>query len=277
MHPVVNHLIQLQELALIRAEQKMSGGAHLEQLDESIANMTSKLPADMRTQYDKLRKKDPIIIVPIADGFCAACRMKIPISLVQAVRMAEQVLSCPNCARMLYWPPTAALRTSKTRRRTAPRKVGIQRFSSSALMIPRLVSDDKEEIIRELATKMEQEGFVNDADMLMELSLRREAILGTGFEHGLAFPHARGVEGGGLALAMGIHKKGVRWDGPGRQLTRIIFFVAIPTAASAFYLKLLAGLAETFTKADNRKAILAEKDPEKLWKLLGKITRATVK
>lgn len=277
MHPVVNHLIQLQELGLIRAEQKLAGGEHLEQLDESIAIMTDKLPADIRVEYAKLKNKDPIIIVPIADDFCASCRMKIPISLVQAVRMADEVLRCPNCAKMLYWPPMAAKRTSKTPRRTAPRKVGIQRFSSSSLMIPRLESDDKEEIIRELATKMEHEGFINSADTLVELSLRREAILGTGFEHGLAFPHARGVEGGGLALSMGIHRKGVRWDGPGKQLTRIIFFVAIPTAASAFYLKLLAGLAETFTKADHRKAVQAEKDPEKLWKLLIKITRATVK
>ena len=53
--------------------------------------------------------------------------------------------------------------------------------------------------------------------------------------------------------------------------------IAIPTAASAFYLKLLSGLTETFVKVDARKALMAEKEPDKLWKALVKATRATIK
>jgi len=37
MHSTLNHLIQLQELTLIRDEQKVArGGAHLEQLDDAL-------------------------------------------------------------------------------------------------------------------------------------------------------------------------------------------------------------------------------------------------
>ena len=277
MHPVVNHLIQLQELTLIREEQKvLSGGQHTQQLDESIATMTKRLPADTRTMFERLHKKNHIVIVPVSDGSCAVCGMKLPISQVQAVRVGDIVLSCPNCARMLYYPESATRRVPERRRRTEPQKVGISRFSSHTLMRPALEATDKETAIAELAYTMEHEGFVDKADWLVEEALRRDAILSTAVGHGLAFPHVRGVEGGGLTLSVGVSKKGIKFDGS-KNLTKVIFFMAIPTAASAFYLKLLAGLTEAFRKPEVRKAVVSEKDPEKLWKTLCRVTRSTIK
>ena len=46
---------------------------------------------------------------------------------------------------------------------------------------------------------------------------------------------------------------------------------------STFYLRLLAGLADAFSREANRKDILAAKTPEELWKALVKTTRRTVK
>ncbi len=278
MQAIINHLIQLQELNLVRDEQKFRGNStYLDQLDASIVAMTDNLPADVLATYQRLKAKDKVVLSPVDDDACAVCRMRMPISLLQAVRMVKAIQQCPNCARMLYQPAEPIKRTSKTPRRTAPRKVGISRFSAPGLMLADLKAETKEAAIVELATCMEREGFVDSAEALVNAALRREAIVGTGFEHGLAFPHTRGAEGGGLALAMGISRKGIAWDSDSKQLTRLVFFLAIPTAASAFYLKLLAGLAETFSKADNRKAIMDEKSPEALWKTLCKVTRAYVK
>ena len=52
--------------------------------------------------------------------------------------------------------------------------------------------------------------------------------------------------------------------------------MVIPTAVSTFYLKLLAGLTETFMAADARKKLLAEPDQTKLWKILVRLTKKTV-
>jgi len=277
MNPTVNHLIQLQELTLIRDEQKVANGRHLEQLDESIATMTGQLRSTVRDQFEKLHRKDHVVIVPVSDNGCAVCGMRLPISLVQAIRLERQIHTCPNCARILYYPESGARRVSERRRRTAPRKIGISRFSSHSLMIPRLSATDPDSVIAELADKMEEEGFVEGADFLAEQVERREAIASTATGRGLAFPHVRGVEGGGLTLALGISAKGMKFGAPGGKLTRIFFFVVIPTAASAFYLRLLSGLATSFREADARKTLMAEKDPEKLWKVLCKLTRAAIK
>ena len=84
----------------------------------------------------------------------------------------------------------------------------------------------------------------------------------------------RGVEGGGLCLAMGVSKKGIDWDG---QKVNIVFLSAIPVAVSAFYLRLMSGLMQSFSKAAARKSLLEAKDSASLWKALCKATRTTVK
>lgn len=278
MNPTANHLVQLQELILIRDEQKItSDGTHLQAIDKSIDGMTDQLPKVVRDLFEKLLKKDHVIVVPVTDGSCSACLMKLPISQVQAVRISEQVLACPSCARLLYYPEGAPRSVGARPRRMAPRKVGIARFSAQGLMVPRLEGGNAESVITELAGKMEEQGFLDRADRLIEQALRREAVVSTAVDHGLAFPHVRGVEGGGLTLALGLAPRGIHFDGVETGLTRIVFFLMIPTAASAFYLKLLAGLTETFMKADARKTLLANKDQEKLWKSLVKLTRSTIK
>ena len=95
-------------------------------------------------------------------------------------------------------------------------------------------------------------------------------------ENGLAFPHVRGIEGGGLTLALGVSKKGVPFDEQG-SVAHFIFLVTIPSAVSAFYLRLLSGLTETFLKPQNRDALLAAETPEQLWKALIKATRYSIK
>ena len=106
--------------------------------------------------------------------------------------------------------------------------------------------------------------------------MRREAIVPTAVEHGIAFPHVRGVEGGGLTLTLGISKKGVDFGAADDKLTKIFFYMVIPTAASAFYLKLLSGLTQSFASKPARDALLNAKTQEELWKALVKATKKMI-
>ncbi len=278
MDSLINHISQLQELILIRDEQKASAHSlHLEQLNDSIDELTDSLPDDERSIFKKLYKKDHLVIVPIANENCTGCGMKLPISLVQTVRQKKGIQRCPNCARILFTADNTPKRIPKREKRSAPRKVGIQRFSSEALMVPELKVENMDDCIKFFSSLMEEEGFVNDADKLADLAMAREAILSTVVDHGLAFPHVRGVEGGALTLAMGKSTKGIQLGDKERGLTHIVFFIAIPTAASAFYLKLLAGLTETFRKPEAVKKIMAETTPKGMWKVLSSLTRSTIK
>ena len=277
MQSLINHLNQLQELVLIRDEHRTTGdGRHMESLNTSIDQLTDKLPPDIKSLYQRLYKKDHIVMAPMYNGCCAICGMRMPISQVQAVRLCKQIQNCPSCARILFEESDAPRWVGETPSRTEPRKSGISRFSAESLMAPDLKGTTGAEVIAELATLMEQKNFVSGADKLVESALEREAVLSTAMENGLAFPHVRGVEGGGLTLSLGVSKKGVKFDDAG-NVCNIIFFITIPTAVSAFYLRLMSGLTETFLKEQNREAILAAETPEQLWKALTKATRYSIK
>ena len=277
MQPVINLLVQLQELIVARAQQEAGmPGAQLDQLDASIASLKKEIPADVSLQFSRLLQKGPLAIVPVVNGVCTACGMTLPVSLVHQVHAAEKIYHCPACARLLFYRESSARNTRKAPRRSDPPKVGIERFSAETLMIPALKGTDRDAVLAELCQKLAAEGFVDDAGKLLESALKREAIISTAVENGLAFPHVRCIEGGALTLALGIAPKAIKFDPAGKASTRIVFFVVIPTAASAFYLKLLAGLSQVFQKAENRDKLLEADTSEKLWKALMKATRLVI-
>ena len=277
MQPVINLLVQLQELIVARAQQEAGmPGAQLDQLDASIASLKKEIPADVSLQFSRLLQKGPLAIVPVVNGVCTACGMTLPVSLVYKVHAAEHIYPCPSCARLLFHRASSARNLRKSPRRSDPPKVGIERFSAETLMIPALKGTDRDTVLAEMCQKLADEGFVDDAAKLLESALKREAIISTSVENGLAFPHVRCVEGGALTLALGITSKGIKFDPAGKASTRVIFFMVIPTAASAFYLKLLAGLSQVFQKAENRDKLLEADSAEKLWKALMKSTRLVI-
>jgi mannitol/fructose-specific phosphotransferase system IIA component (Ntr-type) len=276
MQSLINHLLQLQELVLILDEHRATGdGTHLTRLSANVEQMTEKLPLQIRNFVQRLLKKDHIVMAPMHNGACAICGMRLPISQVQSVRKLKDIQTCPSCARILFESPEAAQWVGEASSRTEPRKSGIARFSAASLMLPNMQADTRDDAIRELADCIQKAGFVDDAAKLVHAAIERENILGTAMEHGLAFPHVRGVEGGGLTLAMGTSETGISFDN--EHVSNIICFFMIPTAVSAFYLRLMAGLTESFLKAQNRTALMAATTPEQLWKALARATRYTIK
>jgi mannitol/fructose-specific phosphotransferase system IIA component (Ntr-type) len=202
--------------------------------------------------------------------------MRMPISQVQSVRVCKTIQNCPSCARILYEEPDAPRWVGELPSRTEPRKAGLARFSAEILMTPNLQASTKEEAIQSLAQVMEDAHFIDSAEKMVIGALEREGVLSTAMDNGLAFPHVRGVEGGGLTLALGTSKKGVLFGEDG-VLSHIIFLITIPTAVSAFYMRLMAGLTETFLKEQNREALLLAETPEQLWKAVVKATRYSIK
>lgn len=271
----INHLIQLQDLIFALEQQQASNQSRLESLETSIQTLQAELPDEIRTHFVKMSKKGHLAIVPIANGVCSACGMAIPVSQVHAVHAADRIYHCPSCARFLFYQTAAPRRLSKQRLRSEPAQVGLARFSSPALMIPQLTGSDRESVLAEMSERMQSEGFIDNAARLTEEALKREALASTAVDHGLAFPHVRGVEGGGLTLALGVSRKGVRF-GAAKNLTRLVFFMVIPTAASAFYLRLLSGLTQSFRDEEARDALFKTETAEDLWKALTKITRQTI-
>ena len=278
MKSQLNILNQLQELVLTRDEHHRIGdGSHTDSLDQSIDSLVDKLEPQPKALYQRLYKKDHIVMSPMVNGCCAVCGMRLPISQVQQVRLAKTIQTCSSCGRMLFNEEEDAPRSTATpQARGEPRKTGISRFSAEELMVCDLKGETTEAVIRELAEAMAENNFVSNADALVSAAMDREIVLSTAMGDGLAFPHVRGVEGGGLTLALGVSRKGFIYDDEGTRVN-FVFFSAIPVAVSAFYLRLIGALSEAFSKKENRDLLLAAKTPAELWKALMKATRYSVR
>lgn len=275
MKSQINTLRQLQELVLTRDEHHQTGdGSHLDSLNDSIDALQQKLTEQVAGVYARLYKKNHIVMAAMSNGCCAACGMQVPIAQAQRVRQAQYLVTCSSCGRILFAAEEDAARNVSEKSDRDDPKTGISRFSAEELMVPDLDGCTREEAIARLAKAMEDNKFISNADSLVSAAMDREAILSTAMGEGLAFPHVRGVEGGALTLAMGISKNGIDWDG---EKVNIVFLSAIPVAVSAFYLRMMSGIAQAFQKTASREAVLASENAAAMWKALVKATRTTVK
>jgi mannitol/fructose-specific phosphotransferase system IIA component (Ntr-type) len=276
MNKILNELIQLQELEFALMEQRqLVDESRLADLEEAIAALMGDLPDNVAAVYRRLKAQGPPVIVAETDGRCSACGMSLPTAQVGAIIAAESLQRCQNCNRILYHleaPP----RQSRSDPREKRAQAGVARFSSVDLMMPRLEAENGRDAIVELAELMAERGFVENPDPLVAAALRREASAPTALGHGLAIPHVRGVEGGGLTFSLGLKPDGLKFDPSTNEPAQVVFFMVIPAAASSFYLRLLSGLIETFRDERARDKLLACEAPEAMWKVLNKLTAKTI-
>ena len=275
---LLNDLIQLQDLNFTLAEQQaLLSDVCLMELEDSIKSLSKNLPKQLLHLFDTLHTRYTTAVVPVTGGICSGCGVALPTSQAYELHVTKEIMQCPRCARIIYPREGSPRQLKRISKHTEKPAVGIARFSSSQLMIPNLNAKTREEALTELIGIMADEGFIEEPKTLLTAALNREAIVSTAVEYGLAFPHVRGVEGGGLIFSLGIKKQGIKFGAPKDRLTRIIFFIVIPFAASAFYLQTIAGLMETFRETEARDKLLAAETQEEMWKALSALTKKTIK
>ena len=65
-----------------------------------------------RTLYERLlASKGESAVVGIDNSVCGGCHMKLPVQLIIACRGRKEMVTCNNCARILYFTPQMVLET----------------------------------------------------------------------------------------------------------------------------------------------------------------------
>ena len=68
----------------------------------SEAGQAVPRPILQRYEFIRSRLKNPVI-VPVAAGICSGCHIAIPPQSFIELQKGIQILSCPNCQRLIYW------------------------------------------------------------------------------------------------------------------------------------------------------------------------------
>jgi predicted nucleic acid-binding Zn-ribbon protein len=91
---------QLKELAAREQDLK----TELAELESSREQLTGAVDESTYKRYERLlRNKGDSVVVGIQHGVCGGCHMKFPVQLVVACQAARELVTCPNCGRILYY------------------------------------------------------------------------------------------------------------------------------------------------------------------------------
>ena len=78
--------------------------AELVTAEEKQAVSEKAVPEDVLGRYRRiLKSKRDVAIVPIRHGACGGCHMKMTSQTVLVAKAAENLVSCDNCGRLVYW------------------------------------------------------------------------------------------------------------------------------------------------------------------------------
>ncbi len=76
----------------------------INQLEKSRKKACSNVPVPILARYNfiKDRLNNPVI-VSVKRGVCTGCYISIPPQSFIEIQKGEQILSCPNCQRLIFW------------------------------------------------------------------------------------------------------------------------------------------------------------------------------
>ncbi len=68
------------------------------------AVLEKSVPADLLARYERIRKRNNGIgVIPVWKAVCSGCHMNIPPQLYNELQRSDDLLSCPNCNRIMYF------------------------------------------------------------------------------------------------------------------------------------------------------------------------------
>ncbi|WP_029898610.1 zinc ribbon domain-containing protein [Desulfohalovibrio reitneri] len=85
-------------------ERLNTAQAKLDDLKNSRAESGKIVPAPILARYEFIRNRlhNPVI-VSVAEGVCTGCNISIPPQTFNELQRGQQIHSCPNCQRLIYW------------------------------------------------------------------------------------------------------------------------------------------------------------------------------
>lgn len=126
-----------------------------------------------------------------------------------------------------------------------------QDLLQEALVTIELSDGNKFHIIEELLNLAVAAGKVHDRERALKDLIEREQYLSTGFENGLAVPHAKSDSVNEMVLVFGLNKEGVDFDSLDGKPTHFVFLLLSPMDTSGPHIQTLALLARNFQKPEN--------------------------
>jgi len=101
---------QMDELVAQLAAREKNLQQEFASLQSNRADLAAAVDESTRSRYERLaRNKGENVVVGINHGVCGGCHMKLPTQTLVACQAAQELVTCINCGRILYYTRDMAL------------------------------------------------------------------------------------------------------------------------------------------------------------------------
>ncbi|MGE6232879.1 fructose-specific PTS transporter subunit EIIC [Aeromonas media] len=119
----------------------------------------------------------------------------------------------------------------------------------------------KEEVFTEMTRLLAAQGKVSDEQQFIKDLWAREELDNTGFEEGVALPHAKSAAVSTPAVAIGISRSGIDYGAEDGKPSKLFFMIASPAGGANHHIEVLAELSAKLIEEGFIDALLAAKSP----------------
>jgi len=137
-----------------------------------------------------------------------------------------------------------------------------------ALCLPALQADTKQDAIQELLDAIENAGLLQDRETAFADVMKREAMMSTGMQDGVAIPHARTAAVRQLACAIGLKPDGLDFEALDGKPSRILVLTLSPVEGGTPHIQFMAGISRFLSDAGNRSMLLHQRTGQDMLSLL---------
>ncbi|MDG3085637.1 fructose-specific PTS transporter subunit EIIC [Vibrio hannami] len=135
-----------------------------------------------------------------------------------------------------------------------------------------LQAKTKQGIFEELIDVLHQDGRISDKEQFLTDIKAREELGNTGFEEGVALPHAKSAAVTKPAVAIGVSKSGVDYGAEDGKPSKLFFMIASPNGGADHHIEVLAELSsKLITDGFIERFLATESETEALELLLQKV------
>lgn len=106
-----------------------------------------------------------------------------------------------------------------------------------------LSAQDKDGVLSELVDVLDQEGRLHDKQQFLADIYAREELGNTGFEDGVAIPHAKSRAVKAPAVVIGISRNGIEYGAEDGMPSKLFFMIASPDGGANHHIEVLAELS----------------------------------
>jgi len=101
---------EIKATVVARDEREQNLRKELAELESNREELAAAVDPAARARYERLvRSKGENVVVGVQHGVCGGCHMKLPAQILVSCQQQQEIVSCTNCGRILYYSRDMAL------------------------------------------------------------------------------------------------------------------------------------------------------------------------